>query len=372
MLKRFVVEHGEFGCCDFCDEPAASTVSPRELRELFDPVVRFFEEAQEGEHFYSESGPPADQSDLVEAIELDVGWIVFNDNCDQDTKICLLDSIMEDSGYRPGDEEFSSRGFWVRVDSSFNAPTAGDLWCEFVKYIRHTRRYIHSECVPCDPAGWLPSLLKKSELIVDPTTEFYRARAGCKIEGFRKAVWPIAEMTAPPSELATRGRANPAGIPYLYLANDAETAAAEIRPYVGQDVSIRRALPKRELKLADLTRPYYLASPFGIPNLDAEMWNAGLLRKLGAELSKPVDPNASEVAYVPIQYVAEVIRNDGYDGILYKSAITAKGVNAVFFCPDELELATGGEIVTVKSMGITLERPWRPRLVDSMGVDPTA
>ncbi|WP_244510957.1 RES domain-containing protein [Mesorhizobium sp. LCM 4576] len=41
-------------------------------------------------------------------------------------------------------------------------------------------------------------------------------------------------MGAPPKRRSSHGRANPAGIPYLYLGSLPETAAAEIRPHTGE------------------------------------------------------------------------------------------------------------------------------------------
>ncbi|WP_211222764.1 RES family NAD+ phosphorylase [Paludibacterium yongneupense] len=43
------------------------------------------------------------------------------------------------------------------------------------------------------------------------------------------APYPIDKMGAPPKQLATHGRANPTGIPYLYLGSHPATAIAEIR-----------------------------------------------------------------------------------------------------------------------------------------------
>ena len=44
----------------------------------------------------------------------------------------------------------------------------------------------------------------------------------------------IDKMGAPPKGTASHGRANPAGIPYLYIGSTPETAIAEIRPHAGE------------------------------------------------------------------------------------------------------------------------------------------
>ena len=52
---------------------------------------------------------------------------------------------------------------------------------------------------------------------------------------------------------ATEGRANPKGIPYLYLASNRETALAEVRPWVGSHVSVGQFKIIRELKVVNCT-----------------------------------------------------------------------------------------------------------------------
>lgn len=46
------------------------------------------------------------------------------------------------------------------------------------------------------------------------------------------------ERMKPLKDRAREGRANPKGIPYLYLATAKETALAEVRPWVGSKVSV--------------------------------------------------------------------------------------------------------------------------------------
>ena len=48
---------------------------------------------------------------------------------------------------------------------------------------------------------------------------------------------PPARM-APLKDRAREGRANPKGIPYLYMANRKETVMSEVRPWLGSSVSL--------------------------------------------------------------------------------------------------------------------------------------
>src|SRR3954469_12569816 len=98
--------------------------------------------------------------------------------------------------------------------------------------------------------------------------------------------YEIDKMGAPPKRLASHGRANPAGIPYLYLGSMPETAAAEIRPHTGEIACVADfTLP--DIRAVDLRNPRKLVSPFiledasAIGQLRADL---PLLERLGDEL----------------------------------------------------------------------------------------
>jgi hypothetical protein len=60
------------------------------------------------------------------------------------------------------------------------------------------------------------------------------------------APFPVERMK-PLRNRAREGRANPKGIPYLYLATHQDTAMAEVRPWVGSLISIGRFALKRDV-----------------------------------------------------------------------------------------------------------------------------
>jgi hypothetical protein len=162
--------------------------------------------------------------------------------------------------------------------------------------------------------------------------------------------FPPDKMGAPPPEMARRNPANPAGISYLHVAKEEPTAVAEIRTFVGAKISLCRARPKKNLKVADLTKQHMVGSPFGHKNLQSIVKRNALLNVLNEELARPVNPEDGEVEYVPTQYLAEVILNAGYDGIRYKSAVRPGGINFVFFQPDDLEIQPDTRLVEVRSI----------------------
>ncbi|MDC4227713.1 MAG: RES family NAD+ phosphorylase [Candidatus Manganitrophus sp.] len=63
----------------------------------------------------------------------------------------------------------------------------------------------------------------------------------------------LSEMGRPPAELARNGRANPVGIPYLYVASTPETAIAETRPHPGDLISVAKFKVTASLRLLKFT-----------------------------------------------------------------------------------------------------------------------
>jgi hypothetical protein len=178
--------------------------------------------------------------------------------------------------------------------------------------------------------------------------QWFRARIQTSDNPFN-----IGEMNAPPKHLASHGRANPAGIPYLYLGSLPETAVAEIRPHTGEVACIADfAIP--EIRVVDLRHPRRFVSPFMLQ--DAEQ--IGLLRadlpfleRLGDELTRPVLPQRAAIDYIPSQYLCEFIKTLGFDGVLYRSSVS-DGINLALFDPAKAE---GGKVSVYNVTKVSVE-----------------
>lgn len=142
-------------------------------------------------------------------------------------------------------------------------------------------------------------------------------------------------MGAPPRRIAGHGRANPAGIPYLYLGSTPETALSETRPHTGEKACVADFSIPGGLTLLDLRSPRALVSPFVLSDED----EIGLLRsdidfleRLGDELTRPILPQGALIDYVPSQYLCEFIKKCGYAGVIYRSSVS-DGINLALFNP---------------------------------------
>lgn len=161
------------------------------------------------------------------------------------------------------------------------------------------------------------------------------------------------ERMTPLPEKAREGRANPKGIPCLYVATEQLTAMSEVRPHVGSYISLAEFVTERDLQVVDLTGPPGAIFENDVPEelaLERIAW-----ADLNDAFSYPVSPTDDVADYAPTQIVAEVFRLAGYDGILYKSSVCDVGVNAALFEP-ACAVFRGTSLHRAKSLSFVFER----------------
>lgn len=205
-----------------------------------------------------------------------------------------------------------------------------DRWEQLRDELRHRNRFFPETEFEHERLEELLSNLMLDE--DDWPSELHRAR----IEEYGKP-YKATEMGAPPKEVATHGRANPAGIPYLYLGSTSVTAVAEVRPHPGERVCVAQYSVQTGLKIVDLRNPRELVSPFLLGDEEAIALMRGdieFLERLGQELTTPVLPNAAAIDYIPSQYLCEFIKKCGYQGVVYSSSVS-NGVNLALFDPNK-------------------------------------
>ncbi|MDD4822004.1 MAG: RES family NAD+ phosphorylase [Bacteroidales bacterium] len=141
-------------------------------------------------------------------------------------------------------------------------------------------------------------------------------------------------MGCPPKELATAGRANPIGIPYLYLCDSVKTTYFEVRAVYLDDLSVGVFEVSRDLKIIDFTHNVSLfysyidsQTPFRETVIKKKVIDA-----ISLDLSKPLRRYDSELEYVPTQLICEYCKRVvGADGITFKSSLHKDGRNYVLF-----------------------------------------
>ena len=167
------------------------------------------------------------------------------------------------------------------------------------------------------------------------------------------------EMGTPPKEKVLAGRANPQGIPFLYLSEDKRTTLYEVRASYLDEVSIGTFKVIEPIKLIDFTsavqNSIFEASQ-RYPNLEEFVIGILLKKKISADLSRPQRRYDSELEYIPTQFICEFIKHlTGADGIKFSSSLDSeKGNNIVLFATNKVE-CTSVERVRINKINIDSE-----------------
>ena len=129
-----------------------------------------------------------------------------------------------------------------------------------------------------------------------------------------------AESGMPPADIAPAGRINPQNISYLYLTEDASTCVYEVRPIIGQHVSIATFRATKDITVYDLTGD--------VDNQD-DIKNPLLFSYIANRFSVP--NYGDTLHYLPTQFLSETIKQMGFEGIRFRSALRQGGINVVLF-----------------------------------------
>lgn len=292
--------------CPYCNQMDVLTVHPKKLQDVFTLLATAYE-------------PDAAGLPLAELLRED--WSMFPHFDDANATLLLVD-ILDDG-------EIARKKYKRSYEKS--AASIIESWEEFRQELMHANRYFPSTAIDVGVfEGFLPDL----SCIYARNSKFYRARTE---EG--TGIIPVDKMGAPPKEKATHGRANPAGIPYLYVGSDEPTALAEIRPHPGEKVTVAKCSLKCDLTLINLTSPRDTISAFVMDDeFRVQQYHdqIGLLEKFGHELTRPVLPSAAAYNYTPSQYLCEFIKSKGFDGVIYSSSV-GSGVNFAIFYPNTVD-----------------------------------
>lgn len=170
---------------------------------------------------------------------------------------------------------------------------------------------------------------------------------------------PPARMVPLP-HMASDGRANPRGIPCLYMADDRHTAIAEVRPWIGSLVSVAVMRTLKDQRLVDVRddsghKPIYIGDEPSAEKREAAVWS-----HIARAFQEPVLREDNRAGYAPTQIIAEAFREHGYDGIAYGSAFGEGRTNIVLFDLGAAELVACElhEIRNVKLIHNEAETPY--------------
>ena len=177
----------------------------------------------------------------------------------------------------------------------------------------------------------------------------YRAQHGVNYEEHDDQLVTLAynqDRMTPQRDRAREGRANPAGIPVLYLATSLQTAISEVRPWIGSEVSVAKFKISRDLKVIDLSvengelalkrMEWALRHSEKVPSPKVKEQTVWL--HVDQAFSRPVSVSDDTADYVPTQILAELFYANGYDALIYRSQFGEEGFNIALFNIEDAEI----------------------------------
>ncbi|MCD4796212.1 MAG: RES family NAD+ phosphorylase [Candidatus Cloacimonetes bacterium] len=302
----------ENGKCDYCNLGTDSVLlGIVELKDFFAEFLGIFKEDSDGER-------------LVEIINND--WNLFSVNVTDNKLLSDLLSAIDSSISDP----------FQKVKYIDDITYCTSYWEKLKFNLKWNRRYL-TDLEELFEIGWGSFFNEECTLSYDQ--ELYRARIHKNAD---QHTFPLDKMKCPRKEEATSGRANPQGIPYLYLSKNPETTLYETRATHLDEISVGKFKIKEneEVVLVDFTEE--ISAYNNIGNI-LEYTKSILLKKdISIELSKPIRRYDSELEYIPTQFICEFIRynskaNFKADGILFNSSLHLGGKNIVLFEQDKVE-----------------------------------
>lgn len=313
-ISGFINANGFEGVCDLkqtIDNPVLET---EELIAYFDFVSEVYELC-----------PVGDESGKMLNRILQDHWNLFNL---QEVEANLL--LRDIFDHRDDDTELAKKLVKVKASLNIDIKSGEHLsnWDSFVKTIKTDYRYVLPNKIELDLdlLSYFASEIKEEE-------QFYRAR----IEKDKKLT--RKDMGKPPSKITTPGRANPEGIPYLYVSTDLETTLNESRASMLDDVAIGYFTSTQRMTVIDLSTMLRVSPALLYENdiIQDYLVIKPFFEKLSSELSRPVRARDNRFDYIPTQYVCELIKYIGYDAVKYKSAMKENGINLVVFNDEKLK-----------------------------------
>ena len=335
FLKEFIEDSGENSDCDYCGSTNVKCVEAHDLENLFQPLANLYTPV---EYFMpNELLKEFDGETFWEKVNLI--WEVFSE-ASLDKSEQLLSDIFELQGDKTGPPQFLSSQvedeleFWSSDEHVTRKLI--NRWSEFENELKNVNRFFPQKKINPNE---LIVIFQNLEKLLVKETKFYRARNSHKVGKFAPS-----NMGKPSADNTKNGRANPVGIAYLYLASDVKTAIEEIRPSVKDKVTVGDFIIKEDLRLVDLTR----ISPFQFYQAEEPeklIRDIGFLYKLREDLSLAINPKDAELEYLPTQYLCELIKYGGWDGVIYDSSLS-DGYNIVLFNDKQVE-CTGSKLYEV-------------------------
>lgn len=173
--------------------------------------------------------------------------------------------------------------------------------------------------------------------IVKDRDDIYRERNGIHFENKILRGYDWFNSKEPPVGVSSAGRANSRYSSYFYCADNGATAASEIKPNIGDYISLASFTVNQKLRLIRLTEKEIV----GISTMP-ELYQNIIARHFTTPIS---DTNE----YYLTQFISDEIRKLGVDGICYQSHFTNGNNYVIFNCPMKTLTFVNSKIIQLYS-----------------------
>lgn len=327
-LIGLILSQGNFGDCDCCENKYVEIIAVQELLDFFKELFDNFKISPKGKSLISSI-----QGNWSLFSSLDVGHKILNDTLDK------IGSSISNSE--------------VLVDFSDEILENVNYWFILKEQLKWERRYFTNINYLTDDLGW-DSFFESKVVIKDGNT-FYRARLHKNAD---ENIFDNVQMFCPPREMSSGGRANPIGIPYLYLSDNEDTILYEIRASYLDEISVATFTKDENIEediiISDFTETSTLYHPNGV---NKRIKSTLLKNIISRDLSKPMRRYDSELDYISTQFICEFIKIfTNVHGIKFRSSLHTVGNNLVIFNQKIMQCTSVKKVriskVNIKSMKI--------------------
>lgn len=320
-INSIILNNKVVGTCDYCLSKDISTYEASELSPFFKGIIDLYDVDEDA------------GKSLEVQIVADFPKKVFSQKLIDSNNVnqLICDIIVDDiADYQNILENPVKLKFYDRnVDEDINESLFLS-WDNFSEEIKTVNRFHLKNSLDLEK---LKSLFNHFQKDLPKGKKFYRARISDNIDGYQ-----IEQMGNPPHKSAKSGRANPNGISYLYLANDITTTLYEVRASLFDYVTVGCFRLEESISVVNLSRSTYDVFRLAeLESLEEVMIHGSFIDKLEQELSKPRRRSDSELDYLPTQYLSELIKSMGFEGIEFKSSLYSDGINTAIFDPNKFK-----------------------------------
>jgi hypothetical protein len=239
-----------------------------------------------------------------------------------------------------------------------------DDYRRFAHSVRNERRYVQTKHVRSFLAAVEATVAPRVETLVR-RTRFWRAQIGSTpgevpIDDHGDTAYvefPLsAERMMPLPSRARENRANPHGIPALYVASHRDTAIAEVGARKHSLVTVASLLATRELHLVNATLETDHTLFVGAEEPTGEKLERMVWGQIDYAFMTPVARTDDAADYAPTQVLAELFRHLGYDGVAYASSY-GEGHNVALFDLSSARIESA-RVARVSDMKLTVDHDY--------------